>query len=1717
MALTGHVAHGQPVPRWGTVAGSLLDTDVHGKPTTIGRCDGAIRINTLNVRGAQGKGAERKLRPLLVEGHALCPELHVGDLTFLVEMRGGEGPVRGERLHNKLASETASYWTRHVGLVLSARMLDVEMQVDERQDGRVMHVRFVWDDKPMHVIAVYAPGERSERKDFYTAMWIPDNGETVAVVGDFNTVTCVQSDVRINGDDTNPGGKEWNFLAAVAGLHDTKDLVGAEGSHFTWEGRRAWGTQGNFARRLDRIHVTNDVHVGAWATLPPWGSLDHAVVTCSFVRDMSPPPEETAPRMKESILDARKTSFFEEAERLVANRCREVTLPGVPDERKLETLGEVFTEIQGLYVDHAKAAEKKRHAEVKAARRTARKIAESDRARGDADGASGAPSQPGTPPNEPHDLPRVDEDTASEEAWTQAVPASPPGTPPSAPAESLGTGAKAAAARVHAQVCAAIERLTVEKEDTADAYATDHDTNGDRDFYRRRLRMNTSVEFRRQRVARLEHDEQVRTGGMASLDAGGFCDGSDPTDWTTGPDPPPAMEGDDEGFLYDDDAIRQNTVLYYQWRFRRRRDHRPSLRRVLQYARDAPRFNKYAVRALGADLTVRETRRAIERLKGGRAPGPDGITSECLQGIKSMPKFLCAVFNAAFRLGRMPPSLMQGTVVLLHKKGDRAELDNMRPLTLCQRGYLVLANALTSRLEQFMGQVVLADQTAFVPGRQMHENVTKVMAMLDYTRDSSLPGALVSVDARAAYDCVSHDALFSLLDIACTPKPKGADGGCSSSESDCGASNEVPPTMPERRARFTKWVMLLTCNAERRVLVNGTLSSSFTLEAGVPQGSSLSPALFCVFCNTLGVMMQQHLSGVALPRAPDEPPVCARARGRARASTRRITAVRFADDVNFIVRENEVSLAFDIIECWCQGLGMGMNAAKSEGMWIGSARHRAHPWQSGRGETPGFSVWKGEPRAANAPPPRCQWLRPGASMRVLGVLVGYNVDYEELWRKVGAKMLTAMRLWARVKLSLPARVMVLKTMILSKCWFLSAYCPSSKDTLALMRRAGLLFLHRGFLPRGIHVGTPLSELRVPTAFNFPAVSMDMADGGLGCWDPVLQVDALHAKWIYLLLQPTPTPTGTIASWLHLPRYYVAWHTSRQDCHVRGLGALIDGHRTDLATRLGSVLPAMWQRALKAWVRVRERAVLAAPSLPEHVPSLHLWGNVLINGPRGPLEPPPGWMRAGIHAVRDVWSVQQQRHKTLDEVRAAVAPALQECVQPEDLERVQDCVPAEWTALLCREAETPHQLGEWLQVCVPTAVGGGYMQTVPEQHRRLAGWDLYHVAAVRSDGPVYQHYSWSRSRAEWLTMGQYAPAALHVELMRRVHVHVRKCGAIDHVVGLTHDVWASDVRRLSWEGKPFTTRTVRRAIEPVQPVLSLTAGKVADSMRMRGALEATQCRNDGTEAGTVWQCTVRAVWSAVWAPRVRSEAWRLMSGAAYYASQRRWHDVSTAVCKHCVKLPRVRYDSDHHAYCECPMWDPLWAWAQNALKRAGFQGFTRSTFMVYGALAPSHSHHERYAHELYLSHPVMAIRGAMVAGYARTRAIMNTPPPEGEERPPPPHPVVAAHIAYKVLRRTITLDFKEASKQLVHQLPLARRDMPCEAKRRRPRTHALLPFETKWILFATVKHVHDRGEMRPVLTIDERLKYSRGNAGTPATVHVRGVARGLLGLPTWAQT
>ena len=1829
--------------RWGTPAGSLLDTDVHGTPTKKGTCEGPFRVNLLNAKGALGRGAKAKLAPALEDGHALCPEIKQAHITGLVELQNYGGSNEAcELLHKRLAPGRASYWTKYVGAVLSPSMLDVDVTAVARQGGRVLHLSFEWDGLPTHVIIVYGPGDTEDRVSFYSELWLPANGDTVIVAGDFNTVDDVEVDIRHGRLDApkvrdygyeqrvNPGGREWSDLAAAVGLCDAKTVAGCTAIELTYEGPHAWGDERNRAKRLDRIYVTGGLHVQQWRTVPPWVldcSLDHALVTCVVARDLAPLPEDTAPRMRECVLDHRNTPYLQNCNKAIRNRTRQ--LERERPEQRLDALGEVIGEMQGMYEECAKSYDAAQRAEVKAARKAARK-------------ANAVHSPPGTPPSEPRGTGGGGAVTPTRCGVHVPVPRSPPGTPPTEPG---GESLRSERQRVHRLVAEAVQRLTLEMEATEDAFSMDHDTLGNRDFYRRRLRCRRTVTFTEQVLATHECDEQQPTPGMAWCGHGGFADGADPDDWSEGSmayllEP---VLCDADGMVRGDANIRINTLNFYKWRFRKRRDHRPSQRRLLQYAREAPHFTKQAVEKLGALVTQAEVRMAIQKLRTGRAPGPDGVTSECLQGLPALPELLQMVFNAAFEVGRLPDAMRQGTIVLLHKKGSRAECGNMRPLSLLSRFYLVLANIMTARLDKYLHQVIHQDQTAFVPGRQMHENLVKLQDQLQWAHDFDMPTAMVSVDMRAAYDCVSFDAMFALLDIACdTRSACAASGGAACDH----APGEVPfiapapsgevdvqagpghgpapaPPLPELeegqmcglanapRARFTMWVRLLTLGAERRVLVNGELTDRFELGAGVPQGSSLSPALFTVFCNSLGTMLHLNLEGVHLPPTPEEsaaataageaavpaqpvgaehPPLadvadvpweverdenmfalrcemygetwataaaeahrlglrpppkpapeprpgastvvcssappggaagngpappqaneymlpsqCAarralygdgwamaaeearrrglpapptpptavrRARARKPRSRHRMPAVRFADDVNLFLQVHEVSLCFDIIECWCQGCSMGLNAAKSIGMWAGSLRERDQPWRAGLRETPGYSCWEGDAPAPGEPAPRCRWVRSGGSMRVLGVPLGYHVDYDKMWQEVGTKMLTAMRLWGRLKLSLPARVMVLKTMVFSRAWFLASYCPLHEATLLLVRKAGLLFLHRGMLPAGITVATPLGEIRVPTAFSYPHVSARLDEGGLGMWDPIEQIRVLHAKWCWLLLKPAVPVEHDVASWQHLPRHYMAWHTSIHDVRSRGVGALVDGQACALQARVGSVLPPFWQRALRAWVQIRAAAKLRKPQMIEHVLPCSLWDNVLVTGARGPLEPPPGWMCAGVRTVHDVWHVAEQRPKTASEVRAAAPPACRECIKQRVLDGIVQCIPPEWLEML-RGPPAPLEDGEWVQVGVPDAAGV------------LQGYGVYHVDRK---GRLEQHV-WAASERCWTGGAIFEPEQLCMEHLYRVQVKTRPDGSVHHVVGFTHQTWDAMAERLSWGGHPYVTKEVRRAAEGKRPTMPLPALQVAEAMQM-----ATQlCEGHMTESaqvrGSVWQWLLRAVWKAAWPPAVRDDVWRLTAGAAYFGGYRHHFDVSTALCKQCKAAGRMHYDTPYHAYRECAALGPVWAWAQGMLELMGYVGHNRDTFMLYGALAPTEARPAQYAHQLVCGHPVQAVWGAMAAGFARMRAAVNKPPPEGEPRPPPPHGDMARWVADGVLRRVVEMDFLEATGQIIHRQVREQRD--CKDIERAPRPECAGDFDAKWVLIARVrsrtrgrqvrhKLVYERAARREVL-------------------------------------
>ena len=118
---------------------------------------------------------------------------------------------------------------------------------------------------------------------------------------------------------------------------------------------------------------------------------------------------------------------------------------------------------------------------------------------------------------------------------------------------------------------------------------------------------------------------------------------------------------------------------------------------------------------LTAPVTASDLANAIRHMKASSAPGMDGLTAGFYQVAPDVfGECLCIVFKDRLHRGVLLPSQRKSAVMLLHKKGSRADPGNYRPITLMQVDVKVLSKALTYRLQHVIPSLVHPDQKGFV-------------------------------------------------------------------------------------------------------------------------------------------------------------------------------------------------------------------------------------------------------------------------------------------------------------------------------------------------------------------------------------------------------------------------------------------------------------------------------------------------------------------------------------------------------------------------------------------------------------------------------------------------------------------------------------------------------------------------------------------------------------------------------------------------------------------------------------------------------------------------------------------------------------------------------------------------------------------------------------------------------------------------------------------
>lgn len=125
-----------------------------------------------------------------------------------------------------------------------------------------------------------------------------------------------------------------------------------------------------------------------------------------------------------------------------------------------------------------------------------------------------------------------------------------------------------------------------------------------------------------------------------------------------------------------------------------------------------------------------------------------------------------------------------------------------------------MARVIAKRIEPKLSKLIHSDQTGFVKGRYIGQNVRLLNDLMEYTELKKVPGILLFVDFEKAFDTLEWQFIQRMLKFF------------------------------SFGTNIQNWVSVLYSEAESGVINGGYMTNDFKISRGVRQGCPLSHLLF---------------------------------------------------------------------------------------------------------------------------------------------------------------------------------------------------------------------------------------------------------------------------------------------------------------------------------------------------------------------------------------------------------------------------------------------------------------------------------------------------------------------------------------------------------------------------------------------------------------------------------------------------------------------------------------------------------------------------------------------------------------------------------------------------------------------------------------------------------------------------------------------------------
>ncbi|CAI5480026.1 unnamed protein product, partial [Closterium sp. Yama58-4] len=230
----------------------------------------------------------------------------------------------------------------------------------------------------------------------------------------------------------------------------------------------------------------------------------------------------------------------------------------------------------------------------------------------------------------------------------------------------------------------------------------------------------------------------------------------------------------------------------------------------------------------------------------------------------------------------------EAVTILLHKVGDKEQLNNYRPITLLNFAYKVLARVVADRMKSVLHMVISPEQYGFIPGRRLSDAVALVADIIEGAKSDKDDCHMLLVDFQKAFDSVSRDFLFQVLESMGFPE------------------------------RFVGWVKGLHEGTTTKLLINGWLGEGADVVSGVRQGCPLAPYLFLCAVEPLALEVERKELGLE-------------------KDGHRLGYLGYADDTTLVLQgEAQIGQAEEILDHFEKVSGLATNKDKSVVLPLGA-------------------------------------------------------------------------------------------------------------------------------------------------------------------------------------------------------------------------------------------------------------------------------------------------------------------------------------------------------------------------------------------------------------------------------------------------------------------------------------------------------------------------------------------------------------------------------------------------------------------------------------------------------------------------------------------------------------------------------------------------------------------------------------------------------------